>query len=131
MDKSLERLPDAEYVVMQVIWQSEHPIKTSTILTKLHEEQEKDWNISTLQSLLSRLQQRGFIDFSNEGRFKLYFPLIDQELYTKQETESFFRRFHHSSFKSLFASLTGGKKLSKESLDELTEIIKHAGKQHD
>jgi len=131
MEKSFERLPDAEYDVMQIIWQSEHSLKTSLILSRLHEEQGKDWNISTLQSLLTRLQQRGYIDFKNEGRLKFYYPIISQQLYIKQETESFFRRFHRNSFKSLFASLTGGRIINQESIDELAEIVKKAGKGDD
>ncbi|GIP32022.1 BlaI/MecI/CopY family transcriptional regulator [Paenibacillus sp. J2TS4] len=131
MKPSFERLPDAEYDVMQIIWQSEQPLKTSVILSRLHEEQGKDWNISTLQSLLTRLQQRGYIDFKNEGRLKLYYPLIDQQSYTEQETQSFFSRFHRNSYKSLFAALTGGRKISRESLDELSEIVRNAGKEDD
>lgn len=131
MDKSFERLPDAEYDVMQIIWQSDHPLKTSLILSRLHDEQGKEWNVSTLQSLLTRLQNRGYIDFKNEGRLKLYFPVISQQSYTQRETESFFSRFHRNSFKSLFASLTGGRKISQESLDELTEIVRNAGKKDD
>jgi len=128
MEKQFERLPDAEYDVMQIIWQSVHPLKTSLILSRLHEEQGKDWNISTLQSLLTRLQQRGYIDFKNEGRLKFYYPLINQQSYIKQETESFFSRFHRNSFKSLFASLTGGRTINQESIDELADIVKKAGK---
>ncbi|MFM1654040.1 BlaI/MecI/CopY family transcriptional regulator [Brevibacillus sp. B_LB10_24] len=68
------------------------------------------------------------MSFKNEGRLKFYYPLISQQLYTQQEPESFFSRIHHNSFKSLFASLTGGRTINREPLDEWAEIVRNTGK---
>lgn len=124
-----EALPDAELAVMKVLWKAEGEMKTSEIAKMLSKE--KSWSMSTIQALLARLLQRGFVSVRKEGRLKFYRPLVGQEHYNAGQTKSFFKKLHDNSIKSLIASLVDSRAIGEEELAELEEIIQKAGEKHD
>ncbi|MGB8451215.1 MAG: BlaI/MecI/CopY family transcriptional regulator [Anaerocolumna sp.] len=67
-----------DWITMKVIWNNQVPIGTGKIIEVLVEE--KNWSRSTVQVLLSRLEERGFIECQKKGRLKYYIPLIEEEV---------------------------------------------------
>ncbi len=124
-----EELPDAEHAVMKVLWKAEGEMKTAEIAQRLSEE--KNWSMSTIQALLARLLQRGFVSVRKEGRLKYYRPAVGQEPYNASQTKSFFKKLHDNSIKSLIASLVDSQAIGEEELAEIEEIIQSAGEKHD
>lgn len=122
---SIERLPDSELNVMKVIWNSTEAIGTGKIIEVLIEE--KNWSRSTIQVLLSRLEERGFIECQKTGRLKYYLPLIREEDYCSKETKTFIEHFYNNSYKKLIASLVQDNTLSEEDIDDIINIIKKGG----
>ena len=53
----MQKLPDTELEIMQVIWKENRVLSTSEIKEKL--EMNRPWNVSALQTLLNRLIERG------------------------------------------------------------------------
>jgi len=125
-EKNFGRLPDAELDVMLVLWGAEGPMKTAKILEALNNK--KEWSISTLQSLLSRLEERGFVEVQKQMRFKYYVPAISEADYRNKETKTFLERLHGNSFKSLIATLIDSKAASSSELAEIEEMLRKAGK---
>ena len=123
--ENFDKLPDAELDVMMVLWNNREPMKTSSILAVLN--REKNWSISTLQALLSRLNDRGFIGAKTERRLKYYYPLIRKDEYSIKESKSFLRKLHGNSFKSLVVSLIDGDAIDDADLAEIEEMLRTAG----
>ena len=86
--------------------------------------------MSTIQALLARLEEKGFVHVAKQGRLKTYVPLISEEEYRDQETVRFFERFHRKSVRSLFMTLVKNENLSEADLEELEEIIRKEEKKH-
>lgn len=128
-EKSIERLPDSELNVMKVVWNSKEPIGTGKIIKVLIEE--KNWSRSTVQVLLSRLEERGFIACQKNGRLKYYVPLIEEEVYCSKETKTFLEHFYNSSYKNLIACLVQDKTIKEEDLEDIIQIIKKGGDQNE
>ena len=118
------RLPDAELEVMKVVWDIDAPVSTIMIMERL---KNKNWHISTVLKLISRLSERGFIKSEKNGRFNVYTPLTSEDDYLKLETKSFLERLHGNSIKSLIATLYNTQTISKEELDEIAKIIEKGG----
>ncbi|MBP3399075.1 MAG: BlaI/MecI/CopY family transcriptional regulator [Erysipelotrichaceae bacterium] len=116
----MKKLSDAELTVMNVLWQEGIPMRTGEIAEKI---EDKEWSMSTIQALLSRLAEKEAIYIEKQGKFKLYHPLITQRDYQKVETADFYHLVHRHSVKSLFSSLIDAGSLNKEDLDELKKII--------
>lgn len=119
-----ERLPDSELLVMQIIWQTEIPIGTGKIVELVCEQ--KNWSRSTVQVLLARLEERGFIEIKKNGRFKYYVPLMKEEEYLSKETKTFLEQFYSNSYKKLIASLVQDQTITEKDIDDIISIIKDA-----
>ncbi len=128
-ETDISRLPDAELDVMLVLWHAKQPLKTAKILELLNKR--KDWSISTLQSLLARLEERGFVKVQKQMRFKYYLPVISEEDYRRKETRTFLERLHHNSFKSLIATLIDTEAIDASELEEIEEMLRKAGSKND
>ena len=117
------RLPDAELEVMQALWSLEkYPAHTADIAEKL----DRGWK--ALLKLLSRLEERGFVAGSKDGRTNCYTPLVAQEDYLAQESRSFLKRVHGGSLSSLMVSLYPDAKLTQEDVAALERILEKGAK---
>lgn len=120
MPKEIQKIPDAELEIMNVIWDAEKSVNSDYIMERL----QKDWARPTLLNLLNRLYDRGFVDFYKQGKFKMYSPRVKKDEYLKKESNSFFKKMHYKSVTSLVASLYDGGSISSEELEELERFIK-------
>ena len=122
---AIPRLPDAELAVMQALWAlGEYPAHTGDIAARLG----KDWKAPTLLKLLSRLEERGFVAGSKEGRANGYIPLVRREDYLASESRSFLERLHGGSLSSLMAALYPEVHLTREDVVQLERILEKGGK---
>lgn len=120
------RLPDAELEVMKALWSLErYPAHTGEIAARL----DKSWKAPTLLKLLSRLEDRGFVAGTKEGRVNGYTPLVEERDYLARESRSFLERVHGGSLSSLVASLYPEVSLTQEDLAALERILEKGGEE--
>ena len=121
---NLSHLPDAELEVMQALWAlNRYPAHTADIAQKLS----RDWKAPTLIKLLSRLEERGFVETQKEGRANVYTPKVLREDYLAAESRSFLNRLHGGSLSSLVAALAPETKLTAEDVKALEALLKKGG----
>ena len=117
-----QRLPDADFDVMQTIWDQEPPVTTGLLMDLMG--RARGWKVQTVVTLLARLTERGFIRVERTGgRERAFYPAISREEYLKMETKSFLDHYHKKSVSSLIAALAGDR-LSEKDLDELDDLIR-------
>ena len=78
---------------------------------------------TTVATLLKRMQDKGFIDYEQEGRSRKYFPLVRKKDYFSKHVKGLIRNFFDDSpaqFASFFTETTD---LNKEQLEELRKMI--------
>ena len=119
-----DRLPDAELDVMLVLWNAQTPMKTSKILEQLN--WEKNWSISTLQSLLSRLSDRGFVRAEKNMRFKYYRPVVREDDYKIWETRQFVQRLHGNSCRLLIETLLNDHAFEVSDIQYILQLLTQA-----
>ena len=103
MKPTYPRLPDAELEVMKALWAlGDYPAHTGDIAQKL----DKSWKAPTLLKLLSRLEERGFVAGTKEGRANAYTPLVQEADYLASESRSFLERLHGGNGRSERRSLS-------------------------
>ena len=126
MERHDVRLPDAELEVMKALWSLErYPAHTGEIAARL----DKSWKAPTLLKLLSRLEERGFVAGTKEGRVNGYTPLVEERDYLARESRSFLERVHGGSLSSLVASLYPEVSLTQEDLAALERILEKGGEE--
>lgn len=122
MEEIMKSLPDSELKVMQIVWRNHSPMSTGEILAELKDE--VDWKLSTLQVILSRLTEKGFLENSKKGRINYYTPIVDYSKYKKNETKNFVKKMYDNSSKKLIASLIeSDNSLTDEDIEELKNML--------
>ena len=117
----IKRLPDAEFEVMKVIWNSAPPVTTLEIMEKL--ESGKDWKPQTVLTMLVRLIEKGYLKSERVGRERNYTPIVQEQDYMRIETGDFLKRYSGNSVGSLVKALYDGQNLSQEDMRELKEWL--------
>ena len=117
----IPRLPDAELMIMNIIWRGQDE-STSAQVNKMLENQ-KDWTATTILTFLSRLVERGFLTVRKEGRQNVYRAVIAEADYIESESKTFLEKIHGNSLTSLVAALYSGQAVNKDDLAELRKFI--------
>ena len=104
---------------MQAVWAFEPPVARSQIETLLP----GDMAMNTLLTLLSRLQEKGFLRIEKAGRRSLYIPLVAQKDYQAAQSRRFVDQVFGGSI-SAFAAALCDQGLSREELEELSRLLR-------
>ena len=122
MEEIIKSLPDSELKVMKIIWNNNRKMSTGEIDSELKEETE--WKLSTLQVILSRLTEKGFLKNEKIGRINYYSSIVDFSRYSRNETKNFIRKMYDNSSKKLIASLIeGDDSLTDDDIEEIKKIL--------
>ena len=117
----MKKLPDSELEIMLIIWEYERPVTRFEIEDKLDED--RNLSPTTILSFLSRLQEKGFLDVSKDGKNNVYSAIIEKESYMQAESKNMLKKLYKNSVKNFLASLYDGNNLSEEDLQELEAYI--------
>jgi len=120
--KITKKLPDAEFKIMKVVWENTPPITTSIVMKQLEEQEE--WKLQTIISLMIRLIERNFLRTEKIGKERTYYPLITKEEYLKFETNIFIKQYHDNSLVSVVNSFFDGKKVKDSDVTQLLDWVK-------
>ncbi len=124
MNKKIRRLPDAELEVMQALWQCEAPAARTDIEKILFVNH--PMAMTTLLTLLTRLNEKGFISIEKNGRRSYYAPLITQEEYLASQSRTFFEKLCGGNI-SLFANALSSSGISRDELAQLRDLLEKDG----
>lgn len=120
MNDSNRRLPDAELDIMQVIWSSTPPVSAADISKQVYAVH--PMAETTLQTLLSRLAEKGFLQVEIQKRKKYYTPSVTRESYQISQSRSFFRKVCGGSLSAFANALCEGG-LTKEEVAQLRLLL--------
>lgn len=120
MNKNIRRLPDAEQEVMQAIWMCEAPVARTDIEEILYKDH--PMAMTTLLTLLTRLNEKEFISIEKVGRRSYYTPCISREEYLASQSKTFFQKLCGGSV-SVFANALCDSGLSEEELKQLRDLL--------
>lgn len=116
-------LSNAEWEIMNILWK--FPEATITqIVAELNKK--KFWDKHTVITLLSRMEKKGAVEYRRNGRAKEYYSIISQKETVLEETEQFLDRVYEGSLSLLVNSFLSSKKVSRDELDDLYEILQKA-----
>lgn len=118
------RISETEWEVMRVLWK-QAPMSSSEVISALQKE-DPSWHPKTVKTLLGRLIKKGALDYEQQGRAYLYRPLVTEEQSVGNASDSFLRRVFDNSVGELMVHFARRRKLSKNDVKELKEILKRS-----
>jgi BlaI family transcriptional regulator, penicillinase repressor len=119
--KKTPRISETEWEVMKVVW-AEAPCSAGQIIERLTR-MDSTWHPKTVKAFLSRLVKKRVLGFKKEGRAYLYRPLMREGECVDAASESFLERVFGGSLKPMLAHFVERKKLSREEVQELKELL--------
>lgn len=120
------QITQSEWIIMERLW--EDPPKTLMEL-KRELEQETGWAKSTVATMLTRMLDKGIIRYETDGKTKQFYPAVTRQEVTMAETDSMLERLYHGSVGMMVSTLVDNKKLSRQEIEELLNILQEAGEQ--
>jgi predicted transcriptional regulator len=121
---SLPTISDAEFEVMQVLWQ-EAPRDAEAIHRQLAARRE--WQLPTVKTLINRLLRKGAVRAEKEGRRYLYHPVLREEDWVAQQGLGFLDRVFDGRLSPLVSHFARHRKLKKADLEALRQLLKEHG----
>ena len=120
MGQIMLEVSNAELTVMQVLWQRQ-PLSANEVVVALGDA--KDWHEKTVKTLLNRLVSKGALGFEKDGRAYLYYPLIAEQEYQRQQSRSFVERLFAGRVAPLVAGFASQNKLNADDVQQLKQLI--------
>lgn len=117
---ALPQISEAEFEVMKVIWKFA-PISTNEITDRLLKT--TSWSAKTIQTLIKRLVAKGALTYEKQGRVFVYTPLVEENEYINQQSNSFLNRFYDGNISAMLSSYLENNQLSETELRNLRSIL--------
>lgn len=121
MGNILKKLGEAELEIMQVIWDSEHPVTSNYILKEL--QGRRRWQLSTLMTSLTRLSDKGFVHCDRSTGSNLYTSVILEEEYKAKASSHFLEKLYNNSIQNMIATLYNNKTIKNLDIEELRSFL--------
>ncbi len=115
-----ERISEAEYAVMEVLW-NEAPLTATQVAARVPNG--RNWTLATVKTLLSRLIAKSAIAHKADGRRYFYTPLVEREHYVAGESSRLLDRLFGGRASPLFAHLAERQALSDEDIVEIEKLL--------
>lgn len=128
MGNLTKKLGEAELEIMQAIWDSGRPVTANYILKQL--QGRRKWQLSTLMTSLSRLEDKGFAACDRSMGTNLYTAVITEEDYKIRAGKHFLEKLYNNSIQNMVASLYSGKMLEESDLSQLRDYLDQLEKEN-
>ena len=117
------KIADAELEVMRILWREERPLSYKTIRKEL--EVTRGWNKSTIQTLILRLRDKGFINGQHDDAndVMMHTPNISESEYIQAEGQNFLDKLFDGNAKKFVTTLCDSGQLDADDIDELIVLL--------
>ena len=122
MKRTIQKLPESELDLMIVLWKQKNDMSRSEIEKIVN--QKKTLAPTTILTLLSRLEKKGFVSVNRDGNLNKYRWLVSQEEYQQKEGKGMLEKLYGNSVKNFVAALYQGREIDDEDLKEMEGFLK-------
>jgi len=118
-------LANAELAIMDLLWQQDR-MTARQMREKLYPDETTSQH-GTVQRLLQRLEEKGYIHRDRTLSVHFFSATIDRQAYAGGQLESLALRLTGGLFAPLITHLIAGNKLSSEEIDQIRAILDESG----
>ena len=105
---------------MEKLWEN----SPMTIMQLFHSlEADPGWSKSTVNTLLSRMVDKGIVYYEEGGKARQYYPSVTREDADVAETKSLLQRIYRGSVGTMVNTMIKKNALSQEEMEELYRIL--------
>ena len=112
-----------EFYILKYLWSRETPATFSEIMTHFNEEEKKEWKNQTVNTFLTRLAQKGFLNIDKSGKRAIYIPSVSRKKYYEDYAQQIIEDSYEGSLKNFVCAFTENHKLTSNEKEELLTYI--------
>ena len=120
--KKSKKLAEAEWQIMNSVWQFEKPVTVREVHQRFFSKGEKAY--TTVQTIMNILVNKRFLKKEKIGMVNFYRPIVSKERFGKHETLNLVSRIFKGSFGELANYLVQSGGLSENELMKLKAAIR-------
>jgi len=120
MSKDEPKLTEAEWTVMQAVWQR-HPASARDVLEIV--EAEKGWAYTTVKTLLARLVEKGVLSERLRGNASYYAPRVTQGEARVTALRGLLERAFGGSLGALVQHMASEEQLTRKEREKLARLL--------
>lgn len=113
-----------EFYILQYLWTRETPATFSEIMVHFNETEHKEWKKQTVNTFLSRLSQKGFLNIDKSGKRAIYIPSVTEKKFYEQYAQDIVKDSYQGSLKNFICAFAAEHKLTADEKNELLDYIK-------
>ena len=117
--KNTMSLSNSEEQLMQLLWKQ----KKAFMKDLIEAYPEPKPATTTTATLLKRMQDKGYVDYTQEGRSRQYFPLVKKKDYFSKHVNGLIKNFFNNDAAQFASFFTQTTNLSKTQLEQLKKMI--------
>jgi predicted transcriptional regulator len=114
------QVTEAESAVMEVLW-ARSPLSAEEVAVALADS--RDWQETTVKTLLNRLLRKGAVMAGRDGRRYLYSPVLKREAWLLGESQGLLERLFDGRVAPLVSHFSRHRKLSRKDIAELRKLL--------
>ena len=113
-----------EFYILKYLWSRETPATFSEIMTHFNEEEKKEWKQQTVNTFLTRLAQKGFLNIDKSGKRAIYIPSVSKKKYYEDYAQQIIEDSYEGSLKNFVCAFTENHKLTSNEKEELLTYVR-------
>jgi BlaI family transcriptional regulator, penicillinase repressor len=114
------RISDAEWDIMEAVWERGSVTAAEVIEALAHR---RDWNHSTIRTMLARLVEKGALRYEVDGPRYIYRAAVTRKRCVRDESRSFLQRVFGGDVNSLLVHYVQESKLEPKELEDLRRLL--------
>lgn len=107
----IERLTEAEEIVMKAIWDCKKEPVQSEVTARLREYYKRDWKPQTVSTFIARLVRKNYLQMQRNGKIYTYKILVKEDDYNKDQLKQLYIFLYRKN-----------KEQMRQDLEELQEV---------
>jgi len=121
MRDALRQVTDAEFSVLEFLWQAESATKRE--ITNALYPAGRDSDVATVQKLLQRLENKGHVTRDRSEMTHIFAPMFPKHEFVGQQLEMMARRLSSGSLAPLVMHVVEGQRLTKQERKKLRALL--------
>jgi BlaI family transcriptional regulator, penicillinase repressor len=116
----MNQLTPGEERIMQILWQTGQGFVKDILA--FYDEPRPAY--TTLATLLTILEKKGFVGHRSYGKAYQYYPLVSKNQYSKKYLNPVFRKYFKGNIKDIISFFSESNKLSQDDIEEAIKMLK-------
>lgn len=117
-------MSETEFYILKYLWTRETPATFAEIMTHFSEEG-KEWKKQTVNTFLTRLSAKGFVNIDKSGKRAIYTPTVNLKEFYENYAKEVVDESYNGSILEFIRAYSAGHKLDETEKSELASFIQN------